>query len=163
MYTPTYWKDEVVEHPYRYTEVQNPDGSIEHNPDPGTVLQAGTPQSAENFNHMECGILEAHEVGAENTRMLKTTIAKVDGLEGEKITVTLTNIQTYPFNNSQKTVQMQTPRNYKSYLIIPEIVSIVGGAVGDIMFSDKLLNGFKVAFTGSATSVTVDLYVRGGM
>lgn len=38
-----------------------------------------------------------------------------------------------------------------------------GGAVGDIEFTDKLLNGFKVAYTGSAKSVTMDLYVRGGM
>ena len=38
MYEPTYWKDEVVENPYRYKETQNPDGSIEHVPDPGEVL-----------------------------------------------------------------------------------------------------------------------------
>ena len=35
MYEPTYWKDEVVENPYRYKETQNSDGSIEHVPDPG--------------------------------------------------------------------------------------------------------------------------------
>lgn len=34
MYEPTYWKDEVVENPYRYKETQNSDGSIEHVPDP---------------------------------------------------------------------------------------------------------------------------------
>ena len=35
MYEPTYWKDEVVENPYRYKETQNSDGSIEHVPYPG--------------------------------------------------------------------------------------------------------------------------------
>lgn len=163
MYEPTYWKDEAVENPYRYKETQNPDGSIEHIPDPGETLQEGTPQSAENFNHMELGILEAHEIATENTRMLASVMRKVKGLDGEKITVSLTNSQTYPFNNSLKTVQLQTPRNYKNYLITAEVVSVTGGAVGNIEFSDKLLNGFKVAYTGSATAVTLDLYVRGGM
>ena len=42
MYEPTYWKDEVVENPYRYKETQNSDGSIEHVPYPGEVLQNRT-------------------------------------------------------------------------------------------------------------------------
>ena len=89
MYEPTYWKDEVVENPYRYKETQNSDGSIEHVPDPGEVLQEGTEQSATNFNHMEQGILEAHEMSAEAVRMLKSVMRKVEGLDGEKVTVTL--------------------------------------------------------------------------
>lgn len=163
MYEPTYWKDEVVENPYRYKETQNSDGSIEHVPDPGEVLQEGTEQSATNFNHMEQGILEAHEISAEAVRMLKSVMRKVEGLDGEKVTVTLTSSQVYPFNNSVKTIQLKTPRNYKTYLITAEVTSVSGGAVGDIEFTDKLLNGFKVAYTGSAKSVTMDLYVRGGM
>lgn len=163
MYEPTYWKDEVVENPYRYKETQNSDGSIEHVPDPGEVLQEGTEQSATNFNHMEQGILEAHEMSAEAVRMLKSVMRKVEGLDGEKVTVTLTNSQVYPFNNSVKTIQLKTPRNYKTYLITAEVTSVSGGAVGDIEFTDKLLNGFKVAYTGSAKSVTMDLHVRGGM
>ena len=109
------------------------------------------------------GILEAHEMSAEAVRMLKSVMRKVEGLDGEKVTVTLTNSQTYPFNNSVKTIQLKTPRNYKTYLITAEVISVSGGAVGDIEFTDKLLNGFKVAYTGSAKSVTMDLYVRGGM
>ena len=77
MYEPTYWKDEVVENPYRYKETQNSDGSIEHVPDPGEVLQEGTEQSATNFNHMEQGILEGHEISAEAVRMLKSVITGV--------------------------------------------------------------------------------------
>ena len=90
MYEPTYWKDEVVENPYRYKETQNSDGSIEHVPYPGEVLQEGTEQSAKNFNHMEQGILEAHEMSAEAVRMLNSVLRKVQGLDGEKITVVLT-------------------------------------------------------------------------
>ncbi|MDO4305975.1 MAG: hypothetical protein Q4C77_04010 [Eubacteriales bacterium] len=163
MYVPTNWKDEVVEHPNRYRETSNADGSIEHVPDPGEVLQEGTPQSAVNFNHMEAGIFEAHQICAENTRMLNSERRKVAGIVGETLQVTLSNTQSYPFNNSLKTVQLTTPRNTKDYTITPEIVSASGGAIGDIEFSDKLLNGFKVAFTGSAKTVVLNLYVRGGM
>lgn len=124
MYEPTYWKDEVVENPYRYKETQNSDGSIEHVPDPGEVLQEGTEQSATNFNHMEQGILEAHEISAEAVRMLKSVMRKVEGLDGEKVTVTLTNSQVYPFNNSVKTIQLKTPRNYKTYLITREYTEV---------------------------------------
>lgn len=163
MYVPTDWKDEVVEHPYRYRETANSDGSIEHVPDPGETLQDGTPQSAKNFNHMEQGIFEAHQICAENTRMLHSTGQKLSGIVGETLQVTLSNSQVYPFNNSLKTVKLEIPRNTKDYTIMPEIVSVSGGAVGDIEFSDKLLNGFKVAFTGSAKTVVLNLYVRGGM
>ena len=45
--------------------------------DPGEVLQEGTEQSATNFNHMEQGILEAHEMSAEAVRMLKSVMRKV--------------------------------------------------------------------------------------
>ena len=60
MYGMTPWKDEVVQYPYRYKETQNSDGTVEHEPSPGTVMQQGTPQSATNFNHMENGIHDAH-------------------------------------------------------------------------------------------------------
>ena len=108
-------------------------------------------------------IIQDERRQAEAVRMLKSVMRKVEGLDGEKVTVTLTNSQTYPFNNSVKTIQLKTPRNYKTYLITAEVISVSGGAVGDIEFTDKLLNGFKVAYTGSAKSVTMDLYVRGGM
>lgn len=47
------WKDEVVEHPNRYTEVVNQDGTVDHTPAPGETIQDGTPQSATNFNKMD--------------------------------------------------------------------------------------------------------------
>ncbi len=39
MYGMTPWKDEVVQYPYRYKETQNSDGTVEHEPSPGTVMQ----------------------------------------------------------------------------------------------------------------------------
>lgn len=163
MYEPTLWQDEVVEYPYRYTETENADGTITHTPAPGETLKEGTPQSATNFNHMETGIFEAHQTSAENTRMIKSQGEKLDGIVGQTIEVTLTNTLEYPFNNSKTTVQLDPSLNTKDYTVTPEIVSVTGGAVGDIEITDKLLNGFKVAYTGSATEVVLKLYVRGGV
>lgn len=163
MYIPTYWLDEVVEHPHRYKEQQNPDGSIEHTPDPGEVLQEGTPQSAAEFNKMANGILEAMLIGSENSRMIASVLRDLAGITGEVVQVTLNNAQAYPFNDSTHTVRIATQRNTKDYTVSAEIVSVEGGAVGEIEYSDKLLNGFKVHFTGSAKKVVLNLYVRGGI
>ena len=113
MYVPTLWEDEVVEHPYRYKETQNDDGSIEHVPDPGEIFSQGTPQSATNFNHLErFGTFMAIEMANETLRMLMSTRRELEGIVGEKLEVTLTNSQDYPFNNSGTT--KTTPSRQRS-------------------------------------------------
>ena len=54
-------------------------------------------------------------------------------------------------------------RNRTSYNVTPVIVSTSGGAAGDLIVSAKQANGFKVKYTGAASSVNVALYVQGGM
>lgn len=51
-YTPTVWKDRVVEKPRTYTIVNNPDGTVTLTPAPGTVIEAGTPVSAAEMNKL---------------------------------------------------------------------------------------------------------------
>ena len=88
---------------------------------------------------------------------LKDRTAVVSG------TVTLTNSQTYPFNDSIQTVAIANTRDNMDYVIDWVVTASSGGNVGDILISDKLLNGFKIEFTGSATSVTIKYLVVGGM
>lgn len=57
MYVRTVWKDHVVEHPDRFVETQNPDGSIEHVKAPGETIQEGTNQDALHFNNLEEGVV----------------------------------------------------------------------------------------------------------
>lgn len=76
---------------------------------------------------------------------------------------TLTNSQKYPFNNSKTTLQISPNRSDTAYRVEVEVLETVGGAVGDIEITDKLVNGFKIAYTGSATSVKVRCHVKGGM
>lgn len=156
------WKDQVCEFPNRFKH--NVDGDkVTLEKDPGTIKQQGTPQNATNFNRMDLAALEAMLMSAEAMRMLLRQSEELKGITGEVIEATLTNSQVYPHNNSTKTLQIVTPRNTKDYTITVEVVSVTGGAVGDFEISDKLLNGFKIKYTGSASSVAVRCYVRGGI
>lgn len=141
MYNQTKWLDKVVDS------------------DSGEIIQEGTNQSAGNFNNMENGIQDASVAAA----MLLIAAGQINAeLAVEEKTITLTNTQSYPFNNSQKTVSLSITRTTTAYTVDVEI-SDHDGDVGDVIISDKLLNGFKVRFDGSATNATVILRIKGGL
>ncbi len=188
MYQWQQWQDHVTEHENRYREINNSDGTVTHEAVEGEIIQQGTPQSATNFNHMEDGISNAGELAAllvteilhqrqkteeetvSNTEELAALLATeaihqrqaVADLMGETVIVQLTNDHQYPFNNSMKTIALKTPRNHLNYTVTAEVMEYDGGCIGDIEISEKLVNGFKVEYTGSAKSVTVKLFVKGG-
>lgn len=157
----TMWQDHVTEYEDRYRETQNDDGSVTHTPVPGSVIQQGTPQNAANFNKMEDGIINATEMAALAMTAIIHARQTEEDLEGEVINVDLTNTQDYPFNNSVKTVPLTTKRNHTNYTVSCEITS-KNGFTGEIEVTEKLLNGFKVAYTGSAKNVSLKIYVKGG-
>lgn len=76
-------------------------------------------------------------------------------------TVTLTNSQEFPFNNSRKTVALVTAQANSDYLVDVE-VDEANGNVGEVIVSSRMTNGFAIEFTGSATSVSVNYFVIGG-
>lgn len=78
---------------------------------------------------------------------------------GEK---SLTNTASYPFNNSQQTVALATNQKNTKYAVIAQIKSAVGNP-GEVVVFDKQINGFKLAFTGSASSAVVEYIVIGGI
>ena len=83
---------------------------------------------------------------------------------GEIHEVTLRNTKKFPFSSSMDsptTVALTTVRDNLFYTVDVEIVSHTG-LVSEIEISDKALNGFKVAYNGSATSVTLRLRIKGG-
>ncbi|MBQ9347359.1 MAG: hypothetical protein IJT94_08500 [Oscillibacter sp.] len=157
------WKDREVQYPNRYDQSDLGGGKVQITPSPGEVREEGTPQNAANFNKMDLAAFEALLIGNENTRMLGQAMRDIDGVKGLLVDVTLTNSQAYPFNNSQQTVQLPALRNTKDYFVIPETVECSGGFAGEYVVTDKLLNGFKIAFTGSASTVKVRCHVVGGM
>ena len=157
MYNRTIWVDETDEFENRYTETVNSDGTITHTKVTGEVYVEGTPQSAVNFNNIEDAVVDAHVASS-----LLLMLARQNSWEIEKGSVELTNTSAYPFNNSKTTVALSNGKENGDYVVLTE-VSAFSGNVGEIVVSDKLRNGFKVEYTGSASSVTVDYIVIGGI
>lgn len=160
-----FWKDRQVEHAHRVTLKNNGDGTYDILKSPGKIEEEGTPQKASNFNNMDFGIFEALMVAEEALRSSRLNEQEISGLDAEIHEVTLKNGYVYPFNNSVVTVQLDKLRNKNSYTVDVEVESVTGDpgcSAGDLQIYDKLNNGFKVHFTGSAKTATVKLYVRGG-
>lgn len=99
-----------------------------------------------------------YDLDADNTQ-LKAQMQKLRVVETGS--VTLTNSQEFPFNNSKRTVALQTAQANADYLVVTEIMDFTGN-VGDIVITDKMTNGFAIQHTGSASSVEVDYFVIGG-
>lgn len=163
MYNKTDWRDHVTQYDNRFREQNNSDGTISHIPVEGEVIQEGTPQNATNFNNIETGIFSAHETAAELSRVALQHEREITALDGETATITLKNTSAYPFNNSAKSVSLAKTRDTGDYTVDASVVTPADGAsVGRIVVTDKLKNGFKIAYTGGAASVTVKYTVRGG-
>ena len=192
MYNPTYWLDEVDEYENRFTETENSDGTITHTKVRGTVLQQGTPQNADNFNNLEYGITDAalalSLLDLAHRQLSWTVDAEIEQRETDDAsesqarsaadsaldaliksrtltetgTVNLTNTLEFPFNDSQVSVSIPTARNSLNYTVLILSATAESGNVGEIEISDRQINGFKIAYTGSASAVTVTYAVIGG-
>lgn len=161
MYNRRFWIDHVTEFVNKFRQTPNPDGTVTSEPVEGVVIQRGTPQNAANLNGMEEGILSNFILGMLLNQQLtqhKRILLDAAGETGQK---TLTNSQAYPFNNSISTVALLKNRDNTNYTVECEVISSVG-IVGDILISDKQVNGFKVRYNGSATSAVIKYTVRGG-
>lgn len=77
-------------------------------------------------------------------------------------TVSLTNTKAFPFNNSLVSVALPKTAPNNRYAVFAEITSSAGNG-GEVAVSNKLVNGFKIGFTGSATSAVVNYIVIGGI
>ncbi len=124
-------------------------------------IQEGTPQDEYHFNNLEGGVDGANLLAEFLTEVVFKNQKRLDNVDGEVITRTLTNTKDFYFNNSVQTVPITSQRDTLDYRVDVEVQGDVVN-VGDVVVFDKQQNGFKVKYTGSAPSVTVKLYVRGG-
>ena len=85
-----------------------------------------------------------------------------EGIICEVGTKTLTNSLQFPFNNSQESVALVNTQRDVNYAVIAEITSSNGNA-GEVFATDKQVNGFKLKYTGSASSAVVTYIVIGGL
>lgn len=173
MYNQTQWYDRVTQYEDRYRETENPDGTFTHTPVEGEIIQVGTPQNQTNFNNMENGIQDATLAGNilawlnlhEQRRNDRHESIIDSEILGELHNITLTNNASLPFNSSADsptTIALRTTRKNLFYSVEAEVTAN-NGIVGDIIISNKALNGFKIAYTGSGKSVTLAVRVKGGM
>jgi len=155
MYERTFWLDHVVSPADTFRITANGDGTylIER---AGTVQQQGTNQDQLHFNKMEEGIVDA-QVAIE----LLINHARQNAWEVEHGTVNLTNSAAFPFNNSQVSVPLVNCKDSTDYVVLAEVQTF-NGNVGNIIISDKLVNGFKIAYDGSAKSAVIKYTVIGG-
>ena len=166
MYKNTIWVDEVDQYEDRFNETTNGDGTITHTKVRGEVYVEGTPQDADHFNNMEDGITDAHIAQDIMVNAHRQSLWRIQALEKataqETGAVTLTNTQAFPFNDSIVTVPLTVTRDNLNYIVEVIKVEPTGGPAGEIDVSERQTNGFKMAFTGSASSVKVTYAVIGG-
>lgn len=154
MYDRTYWLDHV--------EDQS-----------GTVIQQGTLLDQAHFNKMEAGIQDAVIASQiygwsalHQKRFSDANDALMDSeVLGEVHEVTITNNQKFPFNSSiDNPISVALTKTRKNLYYSVEIeVKEHSGLVGEITVIDKALNGFKVSYSGSGSSVTLTVRIKGGM
>ena len=76
-------------------------------------------------------------------------------------TIRLENSEQYPFNNSCQTVALCREQANTDYFVQTEIVC-AGGEAGEICISGKAVNGFQIAYTGSAPFAEIRYCIVGG-
>lgn len=114
------------------------------------------------IDNMKAGIFAANEMGSFLAIQLLQNQRGLETVRGESGTVRMTNTQTYPFNGSGSTVALKTPRDTTDYFVMAEVLEETGGSAGNVTVYNKLANGFKIQFDGSAKEVTVRYNVTGG-
>lgn len=174
MYDRTYWVDHVLSETNKFKVIATSLGDDIYTITPyGTVMQNGTFQDAAHFNKVEeqltaqeLGILlltNAHGQQMDRNVAFDAAIEKTRkavNAEYENIAM-LKNTLKFPFNNSQQTIALDKPRDNANYRVDYDIVYSEGN-VGEIIISDKLVNGFKLAYTGSAAKVNIVYKIIGG-
>jgi len=100
-YQPINWKDRIVEKPNTFETRNNGDNTVTLIPDPGQVLQEGTPLNAENLNHIEKGLIAAYsQLEQIATTSIHNDIADTNYKKGDKVDVEkLRNIQIKKLNH----------------------------------------------------------------
>lgn len=100
--------------------------------------------------------LDVHDTQIAALDRQTTELYKVD-----VVSKSLTNTSKFPFNSSKTSVALTNTRENTNYTVIPEITAFSGN-VGEVIITEKLVNGFKAEYTGSAKSATIKFTITGG-
>ena len=83
-------------------------------------------------------------------------------LKCETGTAVLTNSLAYPFQGVAVTIALREERDRTDYMVAADLLETAGGPVSSIEVTDRLVNGFKLAYKGSAATAKIRYYVIGG-
>ena len=161
MYEWEYWLDHVT-NPSNVFMLEDMGGGLVRLTLAGTVMQQGTPQDQAHFNNIESGIVDAHAASAlllNFARQIGWTVEDILAYLGKVKTIytgtkNLTNSLEFPFNDSRQSVSIGAALDNTVYEIQTRVTASVGN-VGEVEITDKLINGFKLSYTGSAPSATI--------
>lgn len=162
LYNATKWLDHVTQNPMRRRITQNADGTCDIVRAEGDIIQQGTPRNAKNYNNIEEGILsnQVHLlVLGQHVIQLQRAAEENHGEFG---LVMINNSNTYPFTSSAVTIPLERKRTNINYTVDVELIE-ADGNVEEILIYDKQLNGFKMAFKGSAKAVQIKFKIEGGI
>lgn len=161
LYNATKWLDHVTQYPMRRRITQNEDGTSDVVRAEGEVIQQGTARNAKNYNNMETGILSNSIYGAFLLQQTLQLMRSSEETKGEYGTVSIVNTNSYPFSSPSKTVSITEKCSNLNYHVEVEVLE-ADGNVERIDIFDKQLNGFKIAFKGSAKNATFSYKIVGG-
>lgn len=161
IYNATKWLDHVTQYPMRRKITENDDGTSDIIRAEGEVIQQGTARNAKNYNNMESGILSNSIYGSFLMQQILQLMRSSEETKGEYGTVSIVNTSSYPFTSPSKTVSITEQRSNLNYHVVAEVLE-ADGNVERIDVFDKQLNGFKIAFKGSAKNVTFSYKIVGG-
>lgn len=181
MYSWTQWLDHVTDLNNIFV-VKEYDASLDQYTitKAGTIMQQGTAQDQNHFNNLECGVLDSQIGTALVLTMIRQNGWALDDLKDvvddiitihqpvQSGTIVLRNTLEYPFNDSKQTIALTTSADNADYEVVVEplasravydadVSSMAGfyGNIGEVEVSAKLVNGFKLEYTGSAAQVQV--------
>ncbi|MCD7857721.1 MAG: phage tail protein [Clostridiales bacterium] len=141
------------------------------NADSVTIASSGGAYApADEFYELQANVEALQEQADGNSLVTQIVVQRVMQLidqEHETGTVTLTNSRDFPLFSSSvispTTVSLDSLRENTTYMVNTQVLEYEGGQPGTVEITDRLINGFKIACTGSATSVTIAYEVVGGM
>lgn len=161
LYEATKWLDHVAQFPMRRRITNNSDGTSDVVRAEGNIIQQGTPRNAQNYNNMESGILANSIYNSFLVQWILQLQRASEEVKGEYGTVSIVNTNKYPFTSPAVTVAISEKCSTLQYSVEIEVQE-ADGNVERIMVYDKQLNGFKIAFKGSAKNVTFAYKIIGG-
>ena len=148
-YTKTNWVDHVVSRPNTYTQTVNQDNTVTLAP-AGTVEQQGTPVNAENLNHMETGIADAHSAVSDLSASTETALGgKQDKEDGKGLS---SNDFTNAYKEKLDNVDTEVTEDSEDLITSGAVFAALAGANGEDINALKAMVFPKLILTGTAST-----------